>query len=717
MKMQKKQQHQQYNLKKIVTIMLVLIACSIFIGVAATNSAAQEAASAESTAPAPALSDKQTADNNILELTNKFKTLTVAYNDKPGVNYKTLIENSIDANIAARALLDQATGFIKIAEFKKDYQITPSKAVYPAITPADEKAGIRIMKFDARIEDKKLLLDSEFQILKPSENNKDYSINYAIKNKLNKYIFAFEQSEQIRTKEETGPMRVSKSTVLFDNLILKSFDTDSGIDSVDLYVYDALKIPGDIPPIQKEVLMQNKSLTEEAQEIKYGGNTKFTADFVNPNRVLLLTTDIDKNDRDDFYYQYEFTTKSGTSKLYPVNRALKDEMIKNKQSTIPYSYLNINKDTDIKSIKLNVYSYSTNEKTVYFKEEDFTTKSPPSGPECTKCNDDSTCTIEECNGINKDSCIWIPDTGISMSRFKEVLASGATKVGLSALSDWQLESGFCNDKKGISKEDECASRCKSRSCDTEDKKKACIVDKNCIPDGDKCIVNQDYGVVPTLTKQIASFDLYYKPIIDTTLKEAGITNKRLIDRALIYALIIQESTNDANAVSSKGAIGLMQIMDATAWQYNKEAAKAHNVELISNIFTKIGTCGKCKETNSCTKSTCDVLFTIPTAPEYDDRFDADKSIKASIYILDQKMNTFKGYTAQKELGIASYNAGQGAVQKAVNSLASAESPNPETLTWEQLKNKGLTTGVKYANEVLKRYEDIEVILNPQIGTA
>lgn len=57
-----------------------------------------------------------------------------------------------------------------------------------------------------------------------------------------------------------------------------------------------------------------------------------------------------------------------------------------------------------------------------------------------------------------------------------------------------------------------------------------------------------------------------KPMID------GIAKKRGIDKDLVHAVIAAESGYNPNAVSPKGAIGLMQVMPATAGDYGIDSA-------------------------------------------------------------------------------------------------------------------------------------------------
>jgi len=100
-----------------------------------------------------------------------------------------------------------------------------------------------------------------------------------------------------------------------------------------------------------------------------------------------------------------------------------------------------------------------------------------------------------------------------------------------------------------------------------------------------------------------------------------------IDFELLQALIATESGFDTEAVSPKGAIGLMQIMPATARRYGLEGDRKHALE----------------------KKLTDPKTNIKTGTRY----------------LRDLINMFPG---QLELALAAYNAGEGAVQRAGNQI-------------------------------------------------
>ncbi len=105
------------------------------------------------------------------------------------------------------------------------------------------------------------------------------------------------------------------------------------------------------------------------------------------------------------------------------------------------------------------------------------------------------------------------------------------------------------------------------------------------------------------------------------------SNTHNIDFELIQALIATESGFDARAVSPKGAVGLMQIMPATAQRYGVTSDRKVPIE---------------------TKLT-----------------DPRTNIRAGSRYLSDLIRMFPG---KLELALAAYNAGEGAVQRAGNRI-------------------------------------------------
>ena len=127
-------------------------------------------------------------------------------------------------------------------------------------------------------------------------------------------------------------------------------------------------------------------------------------------------------------------------------------------------------------------------------------------------------------------------------------------------------------------------------------------------------------------KLLAFFDASptYKTV-KPHLHEAAKTHK--IDYELLQALIATESGFDASAVSPKGAIGLMQIMPDTARRFGVDTDRKMVIE----------------------KKLVDPKINVKTGSRY----------------LRLLLNMFPG---RLDLALASYNAGEGAVQKAGNQI-------------------------------------------------
>jgi soluble lytic murein transglycosylase-like protein len=144
--------------------------------------------------------------------------------------------------------------------------------------------------------------------------------------------------------------------------------------------------------------------------------------------------------------------------------------------------------------------------------------------------------------------------------------------------------------------------------------------------------NRATGVAAAPPKLLAYFDVSpnYKAV-KHLLREASATHG--IDYELLQALIATESGFNTQAVSPKGAVGLMQLIPPTAERYGVRASKD------STVHKKLT--------------------------------DPKTNIRAGSSYLSDLIAMFPG---QLELAIAAYNAGEGAVQRAGNKI-----PNyPET---------------------------------------
>lgn len=144
--------------------------------------------------------------------------------------------------------------------------------------------------------------------------------------------------------------------------------------------------------------------------------------------------------------------------------------------------------------------------------------------------------------------------------------------------------------------------------------------------GARSIAGAGGKVRPASQTLLALFDASpsYKTA-KAALRDAS--QKHSIDYELLQALIATESGFDAQAVSPKGALGLMQLMPATAQRYGIAADKRSSIE------TKL--------------------------------FDPRINIATGARYLRDLIAMFPG---ELELALAAYNAGEGAVQRAGNRI-------------------------------------------------
>ena len=145
-------------------------------------------------------------------------------------------------------------------------------------------------------------------------------------------------------------------------------------------------------------------------------------------------------------------------------------------------------------------------------------------------------------------------------------------------------------------------------------------------------------------KLLAFFDISpsYK-LVKHHLREAS--NKLSIDYELLQALIVAESGFNSTAVSPKGAVGLMQIMPATAERYGLVGDPKNSIEQ---------------------KLT-----------------DPKTNIRIGSRYLSDLIRMFPG---QLDLAVASYNAGEGAVQRAGNRIPNYKETQAYVKTVLQLYN-------------------------------
>ena len=155
------------------------------------------------------------------------------------------------------------------------------------------------------------------------------------------------------------------------------------------------------------------------------------------------------------------------------------------------------------------------------------------------------------------------------------------------------------------------------------------------------------GLCAYKTFQALTHPIKYENIIETWSKEFSIPSY------IIASVINVESSYDEKAVSSKGAVGLMQIMPSTA-------------EWISKLLGK----------------------------EYSDEnlLEANFNIEIGTYYLSYLKNYFKS----EELALCAYNAGQGNVKNWLNNTEySQDGKTLIKIPFEETKN--------YLNKVYKNY--------------
>ena len=135
-----------------------------------------------------------------------------------------------------------------------------------------------------------------------------------------------------------------------------------------------------------------------------------------------------------------------------------------------------------------------------------------------------------------------------------------------------------------------------------------------------------HGMPSAGARLLAFFDIApgYKSI-KHHLRAAS--EQQAVDYELLQALIATESGFDAQAVSPKGAVGLMQLMPATASRFGVRADAKRSLE----------------------QKLADPAVNVPTGTRY------------LRYLLDL-------FPGRMDLALAAYNAGEGAVQKAGNQI-------------------------------------------------
>ena len=145
-------------------------------------------------------------------------------------------------------------------------------------------------------------------------------------------------------------------------------------------------------------------------------------------------------------------------------------------------------------------------------------------------------------------------------------------------------------------------------------------------DGPSGVQPLPHALPPAGARLLAFFDIApdYKRVKHHLRAAAA---KHDVDYELLQALIATESGFDADAVSPKGAVGLMQVMPATATRFGVSADARRSVE----------------------KKLTDPAVNVPTGTRY------------LRHLLDL-------FPERLDLALAAYNAGEGAVQRAGNQI-------------------------------------------------
>ena len=138
-----------------------------------------------------------------------------------------------------------------------------------------------------------------------------------------------------------------------------------------------------------------------------------------------------------------------------------------------------------------------------------------------------------------------------------------------------------------------------------------------------------------------------------------------VDEELIYAVIKAESNFDKNAISNKGAIGLMQIMEETA----KDIARKNNMDIDYDNFRN-------------------------------ELLEIDNNIKIGTKYLKTLLDKYQN----KEIAVAAYNAGTGTVDNWIeNGIIKADGSNIENIPYKETNN--------YVRKILRAYKIYEELYN------
>ena len=187
-------------------------------------------------------------------------------------------------------------------------------------------------------------------------------------------------------------------------------------------------------------------------------------------------------------------------------------------------------------------------------------------------------------------------------------------------------------------------------------------------------------------------EVAYNPDIDKFVVDAYEEIKPEVPLNFRRAIIMTETGFGANIVSKAGAVGIMQLMPATARELGLKVPDYPMLTCeIGGRLVKVPACSKCKEEWI---KNCKSKFE-------DERFDAEKNIKAGIMYIKK---LYEG-KAKKDLTLtaAAYNGGP--------SCLSPAKKCPGKMVWEREEYKGYTETREYVKKVTKFYEAYEILEN------
>ncbi len=172
------------------------------------------------------------------------------------------------------------------------------------------------------------------------------------------------------------------------------------------------------------------------------------------------------------------------------------------------------------------------------------------------------------------------------------------------------------------------------------------------------------NVAGIASSQCKFSDVYDKEIGDAVSSSDWKKISREKIASLVRAMIQQESSWNAEAVSCAGAAGLMQLMPDTARGLGLSVPQYESVSVECGGMISAAAC------NSYTPEKCD--------KSSDERFEPGKNIAAGVKYLNEQLHSFdKGDEINKiKLALAAYNGGPGRLKEAMKKAKSD--------TWEQV---------------------------------